>query len=94
MFLSYPLTEIDVHHWNPHSLGLCGKIVLRLDLPKQNVGQRRKFRSILGTFWGHLPHVGVVSPKTRLHYKAHFTPYHYAKYRANLISGSEDYPYH
>jgi len=68
--LSYPLTEVDANYtigtlihpaYTADSSIL--KNILRLDLPKQNVGGRRKFRSICGTFWIPLPHVGVISPK-------------------------------
>ena len=99
--LSYPLTEINADytigtliHPAYTADSSIFEIFLHFDLAKQNVGRRRKFRSIFGTFWGPLPHVGVVCPKTHRRYKAHSMPYHFAKYRANLISGSEDYPYH
>jgi len=100
-FLGYPITEINADYtvetpiqpaYTPDSSSF--EIFLRFDLPKQNVGQRRKFRSIFGTFWGPLPYVGVISHKTRLRYKLDSMPYHCAKYHADVISGSEDYPYH
>jgi len=37
--------------------------------------------------------LGVISAKTDLDVKISTTPDHRAKYRLNLFSGSEDYPY-
>jgi len=72
-FLSYPLTEIDadctigtpIHPAYTGDSSIL-RIFIRFDLLRQNVGRRRKFMPIFVTFWGLLPHVGVVCPKTQL----------------------------